>query len=381
MYEVRFGQGKKDRMTRPHILFVANEVLGWATYARQFEAALNARNDIQATVLRRRPSRLWMQFARRHADSGIMRHLRPFDPVRLHAGLLGRDIRRAVEAKRPDIIHFAAHWPAGAIAGVRDAPPYTLALDATRASLGRDLPLPGWTKAECTAEARLCQGAAHLFPMSNWAANSLRGDYLIPAARMQVSPPSIDPGQWPKQATVDGAIPQILFIGNDLKRKGADRLARWVEGPLAGRCHLHILSSDTRAPPQGRNITFHGRVPHDRLLRDLMPGMDMFCLPTRLDMSPFVLAEAAAAGLPAVASDLGGIADMIDDGKTGFVLPTTDDNGFIGALSELIDNIGLRQRMGQAARSFAAERFDGKKNFNDAIDRLVGIAALRKAVV
>lgn len=365
-------------MTKPHILFVANSVLGWATYADQFAAALVARSDVHVTVLRRKPPRLWMQIARRHADSGIMRQMRPFDPIRMHAGPLGRDIRQAVMQHRPDVVHFAAHWPAGAIAYDSAAPPFTLALDATRAGLTRDLPLPGWRMTECEAEARLCRRAADIFPMSNWAGQSLIRDYGVQSDHIQITPPCLHPDQWPPPSQPKNSIPQILFVGNDLERKGAARLARWVEGPLSGRCHLHIVSTDTRPPPRGPHITFHGRVPHDRLLGNLMPQMDLFCLPTWLDMSPFVLAESAAAGLPAVASHLGGIPDMITNGITGFLVPAADEAGFIRSLADLIDNTDLRRDMSRAARTLAVDRFDGKNNFNAVIDRLIKIGTAQR---
>ncbi|KEO50863.1 glycosyltransferase family 4 protein [Thioclava pacifica] len=357
-------------MAQTHLLFVANGVLGWATYARQLEAALRGRDDLRATVLHRAPSRFAMQLARRHADGTLGRALRPFDPIAMHQGALGRDIRAAIAQHRPDIIHVAAHWPAGAIP-VGDIP-VTLALDTTRPALTRDLPLPGWSPAEIETEAKLCRRAAHLFPMSRWAAESLREDFGIAPDRITIQPPSLDPGQWPPPAGgALNAVPQVLFVGNNLSRKGAYRLADWVSGPLAGRCHLHIVSGDKAAPPNGPDITFHGALPHKQLMQELLPRMDLFCLPTRLDMSPFVLIEAAAAGLPVVASALGGIPDLVEEGVTGRLVAAEDDAGFVAALSALIDDPALRARMGAAARAQAAQRFDGKRNFDALIDRLI----------
>lgn len=359
-------------MTKPKVLFVANGVLGWSTYARQFEAVATTRTDIDLTVLHRKPGRLTMQFARRHADGPIARHLRPFDPISLYGGRLGRDIRAVVASVRPDVVHVAAHWPAGALAQLDT--PFTIALDATRAGIGRDLQLPGWTAKEMATEARLCRTAAHLFPMSDWVAGSLLDDYGVEPGKITVQPPSLIFDTWPGRAEGANAVPQVLFVGNDLSRKGAHRLADWVEGPLAGRCHLHVVSTDRSAPPSGPNITFHGRVPHARLLTEMMPKADIFCLPTRLDMSPFVLAEAAAAGLPVVASLLGGIPGLVENGQTGLLVPQDDDKGFVRALERLIADAGLRRRMSDMARSRAREQFDGTRNFNLLIEQLVEIA-------
>ncbi|UWQ23193.1 glycosyltransferase family 4 protein [Jannaschia sp. W003] len=359
-------------MARPHILFVANGVLGWSTYARQLETALAARGDVRATVLHRSPPRWAMQAARRHADGPLARRLRPFDPIRLHAGPLGRDLRRAVAEARPDVVHVAAHWPAGALDG---AVPFTLALDATRPGITRDMPLPGWRPREWEAEAALCRRAAHLFPMSGWAAASLRDDFGVAPGRITVQPPALDPGAWPPEAEGSGAREmQVVFIGNDVARKGLARLAAWVRGPLAGRVHLHVVSTDPRAPGSDAHVTAHGAVPHARLMAELLPRMDAACLPTRLDMSPFVLAETQAAGLPAVASRLGGIPDLVEDGRTGLLCPPGDDAAFVDALGALADDPARRRRMGRTARERAGALFDGRRNFDRLIDTLAAIA-------
>ncbi|MBD3802316.1 MAG: glycosyltransferase family 4 protein [Thioclava sp.] len=359
-------------MAKTHILFVANDVLGWATYARQLEVALRMRDDLRATVLHRAPPRIAMQLARRHADGALGRALRPFDPITMHEGVLGHDIRAAIARHRPDIIHVAAHWPAGAVTG--GDIPVTLALDTTRPALTRDLPLPGWSAAEIETEATLCRKAAHLFPMSHWAADSLREDFGIGMDRITIQPPSLDPAQWPPPAGgAVNAVPQILFVGNNLLRKGAYRLADWVGGPLSGQCHLHIVSGDSAPPPKGPHVTCHGPLSNAQLMQELLPRMDLFCLPTRLDMSPFVLVEAAAAGLPVVSSALGGIPDLVEDGVTGRLVAPEDDAGFVAALSALLEDPVLRARMGETARARAAQRFDGRRNFDALIDRLIAL--------
>ncbi|WP_353339317.1 glycosyltransferase family 4 protein [Pelagimonas sp. KU-00592-HH] len=358
----------------PHILFVANEVLGWRTYADQFEAAALDRTDVKVTVYRRRPAKMLMRLARRHADTAVSRWFRPFDPITLHGGRLGKDIRQQVMLHRPDLVHFAAHWPAGALPRGDGAPPFTLALDATRASISRDLPLAGWRAGEIETEANVCRRARRVFPMSRWAARSLEADYGVPSDRVVVAPPSLGRSRWPKPAACDGAPAQILFVGNDLARKGAHRLAEWVEGPLAGRCHLTIVSGDTATPPDGPNITFLGRVDHQKIIENIFPKMDVFCLPTRLDMSPFVVVEAAAAGLPVVASRIGGMEDLVLDGQTGFLPDAGDDQGFLEALTTLIGDGARRRQMGRAAAEHAERHFNGTRNFHALLDQLAEIA-------
>jgi glycosyltransferase involved in cell wall biosynthesis len=76
--------------------------------------------------------------------------------------------------------------------------------------------------------------------------------------------------------------------------------------------------------------------------------------------TPLALIEAAAAGRPVVASDVGGVADVVLDGRTGFVVPPADEVAFAGRLERLATDSELRDRLGQAAperaRAFAGER-------------------------
>ena len=63
-------------------------------------------------------------------------------------------------------------------------------------------------------------------------------------------------------------------------------------------------------------------IPEQRArLQRLYLDSDFFLLPTRADCTPIVLSEANAFGLPALATDVGGVSDIIRDGENGFVLP------------------------------------------------------------
>lgn len=73
---------------------------------------------------------------------------------------------------------------------------------------------------------------------------------------------------------------------------------------------------------------------------------------------PTVLVEAAASGLPAVATDHSGIPEVVADGRTGFLVPERDTRALTERLGELLGSAGLRARMGETARALAEERFD-----------------------
>jgi glycosyltransferase involved in cell wall biosynthesis len=80
----------------------------------------------------------------------------------------------------------------------------------------------------------------------------------------------------------------------------------------------------------------------------LMAGFDLFCLATRIEASGMVYLEAASARLPVVGTDVGGVPEMMEAGKTGLLVKLDDSEGMRCALLRLIDDPVLRKQMGQA---------------------------------
>ena len=194
--------------------------------------------------------------------------------------------------------------------------------------------------------------------MSDWIADSLATDFGVPRARILVLPPVIE---LPAPA-LETAVPEeprpagtlrLLFCGNDWQRKGGPRLLEWHQRHWTGLAQLHIVSGDAEVPPNLPNVFHHGRVPNARLLQEILPSADVFCLPTWQDMSPFAVTEAQAFGLPTVTSRIGGMANLVVDGQTGYLVPPADEAGFVAVVTRLLRDAGLRAKMRQAAREHA----------------------------
>lgn len=92
-----------------------------------------------------------------------------------------------------------------------------------------------------------------------------------------------------------------------------------------------------------------------------MAAADIFCLPSYREGFGQVIIEAAASGVPTVASCIYGITDAVEDGKTGFLFPAGDVASLIEALLTLIVDRDLRRQMGEAARVRALALFSGQK--------------------
>lgn len=99
------------------------------------------------------------------------------------------------------------------------------------------------------------------------------------------------------------------------------------------------------------------RIDYTREPERFMAAADVFCLPSYREGFGMVVIEAAAAGLPAVASRIYGITDAVVDGTTGLLHPPGDVHALVEALATLIDDPERRAAMGSCARARAVADF------------------------
>ena len=90
----------------------------------------------------------------------------------------------------------------------------------------------------------------------------------------------------------------------------------------------------------------------------LLAASDLFVLPTLLDALPTVLIEAMAAGKPIVATDVGGVPEIIDHGRNGLLIPPAQPDELAQACVQLLQDSGRSKAMGCAGQDIAAQRFD-----------------------
>ena len=95
------------------------------------------------------------------------------------------------------------------------------------------------------------------------------------------------------------------------------------------------------------------RMDVDRLLAEAQ----IFVLVSNWEGLPLVVLEAMRAGLPVVASDVGGVGEAVVDGETGFLVPRGDGSLLKDRLRRLLADPGLRVQMGLAARKRYEEHF------------------------
>ena len=94
------------------------------------------------------------------------------------------------------------------------------------------------------------------------------------------------------------------------------------------------------------NVRLLGRV---RDVRSLLAAADVFAVPSRLEGQGIAALEAMASGVPLVASSVGGLADMLTDGKTALLVPPNDPEAFAAALGRLQSDPRLCRQLAQNA--------------------------------
>jgi glycosyltransferase involved in cell wall biosynthesis len=217
--------------------------------------------------------------------------------------------------------------------------------DATFASLLDFYPGTGWTglcqaaiKEGNAAELRAFARSELCIFSSEWAAQSAVRDYGLEPSRVEVVPygANLDAEGTPADVRASIAahredVCNLLFIGADWDRKGGDlavdvavllsatglptRLTVFgcrppAEAVVRGDSLMDVRGYVRKGEPAGR----------DEVMTSFRTA-DLLIVPSRADATPMVIAEAASFGVPAVAADVGGIAELVVDGLTGYLLP------------------------------------------------------------
>jgi glycosyltransferase involved in cell wall biosynthesis len=152
---------------------------------------------------------------------------------------------------------------------------------------------------------------------------------------------------------------KLIFAGRLAKEKGIATLLRAMRilldagysltlrlvggGPQYRR--LEALVDRLRLTPW---VEFVDRVSPEELV-GLYQQSSMLVLPSNREAFGWVLAEAGMCGLPVVASDVGGVREIVDQGETGLLVPPRDPQKLAGAIARLLDDPALAMQMGARA--------------------------------
>lgn len=178
--------------------------------------------------------------------------------------------------------------------------------------------------------------------------------------RLHVIPYGVDLRAYPPLSPAErhDAPMQIACVGELTHRKGQDVLLDampriWADEPGT---QLHLFGDGDLADalrsrartidPDGVRVVFRGHVPYPY---GELAGFDLCCLPTRSDNQPLAIVEALLAGVPVVATDVGGIPEMLAGPHAGAVVPAEA----AAALADAVLRVGRAERAPEKIRSNA----------------------------
>lgn len=229
----------------------------------------------------------------------------------------------------------------------------------------------------------------------------VQSKYTLPSSKLAHIPnpidvqakPPLDRNQARERLGIDPNARVVVWHGRvQIELKGLDTLLeswRLVRDARAGVPLLLLLVGGGNDAEELRrllkasgldNVRWIDRfiVDRDELLQYLAAA-DVSTLPSRSEGFPVAALEAMACGLPVVAAEVNGIADMLEGGEAsgGVVVPPGDAGGLAGALGRLLDDEGLRRELGARARHRVEQRFSFETVGQQLREFMVGRGAFR----
>ncbi len=291
-------------------------------------------------------------------------------------------IAHAASERRSYVVVHGHYWLGGLVAEQLRAAwqvPWVQSFHTlARTKAAVDLPLD---ERRALAEAALVASADRLVTGSVAEAKDLIRLYGASRNRICVAQPGVDlrvlhpsgTSALRRELGLEGRR-VLLFAGRLEPLKGADTLLEAVaslcederfddvvtlvigedsgDGSAAGgeRRRLEAVAGDSGL---GSRVRFLGAVEHEDLA-DFYDLADICVVPSRTESFGLVALEAQALGTPVVASAVGGLTEIIDDGRTGILVRERTPRAFAAAIRSLLDDEELRERMGSAARTRAS---------------------------
>ena len=302
------------------------------------------------------------------------------------------------EEYRPDIIQcFGAEWPYGAIAGNVDVPVvihmmgflnvYFLSLrmvrrDGERSTMAQRLRArlrellrrsdpqespEGW----CMRwERQVMSTNRYFFGRTRWDRDIVR--HYAPGARYYHVPEAIKPGIWEAAGRWryhGGGRLRLFSLSSADDRKGneiillASRILKEdlhvdVEWRVAG--HMEFFprfEKRTGIRHEDVGVELLGMISCGQIVRELT-NADLFIHPSIMDNSPHAVCEAQLVGCPVIASNVGGVPDLVEDGVTGFLYPYNEPHTLAFRIADLYRDEPLLTRISEAAVQTARARHD-----------------------
>ena len=202
---------------------------------------------------------------------------------------------------------------------------------------------------------------------------------MIPSGIADEEPPDVDPAEVRVGLGLPEGVPLVLFAGRLAEQKGVDTLLSALDllqhvrpdvctlivgaGPLRGR-----LEETARAFRlfEGRKVSFLG---HRDDVPRLLAASDVLVLPSLYEGLPNVVLEAMRSRKPVVATAAPGTTEVVEDGRTGLLVPLRDPPALTQAIRRVIEDADLARTLGEAGRA----RVEAEFGVDRMVERFAGL--------
>jgi glycosyltransferase involved in cell wall biosynthesis len=269
----------------------------------------------------------------------------------------------AIERVNPDVV-----LQAGVLfsPGRHPERPYYLYCDHTQAIAERytaveGLPPPLLFRSDRRSRERsVYRNAEGIFVMSAYVKASLLADYGVDAARVRVvgAGPTVEPQPQDVNRARDSAF---LFVGRDFVRKGGPQLLEAFARVRSRHPEVKLwIAGGFRSEVPIPGVIFSGQL-GAKGIGGLYSTASWFVLPTLQEPFGISYLEAMSFSLPCIGSRVGAVPEIIDEGKTGLLVPPGDVDALASAMMLLVENAGLARAMGEAGQKKVASQFGWSK--------------------
>lgn len=234
----------------------------------------------------------------------------------------------------------------------------------------------------------------HYVAVSEWMRGELEAR-RVAADRIHVIHCGGDPERFRPELREPGRLRSgpdrrtVLYPGRPTLVKGAGVLARAIPRVLAGFPRAEFVFTGggaeefhrlaTLPPEAAAHVRFLGYLPYDDLPR-VFAAADLAIAPTYYEDFPIRILESLASGVPVVASNVGGIREVVVTGQTGTLVPPGDPEALADAIVDLLQDDDRRARLGAAGRRRIVEEFSWQRAGARTVDLYRAVAEGRAGV-